>query len=63
LIAAGATIGGSAHIGDRTFVGCNAFVKQKVKIGSNCTIGAGSVVTTNVPDGEPWAGVPAIKIK
>lgn len=63
LIAAGATIGGSAHIGDRTFIGCNAFIKQKIKVGNNVTIGAGSVVTCNVPDGETWAGVPAVKIK
>jgi UDP-3-O-[3-hydroxymyristoyl] glucosamine N-acyltransferase len=63
LIAAGATIGGSAHIGDRTFIGCNAFIKQKVKIGNHVTIGAGSVVYCNVPDGETWAGVPAVKLK
>jgi UDP-3-O-[3-hydroxymyristoyl] glucosamine N-acyltransferase len=63
LIAAGATIGGSAHIGDKSFIGCNAFIKQKVYIGSYVTIGAGAVVACNVPDGETWGGIPAVKLK
>lgn len=63
LIVAGAIIGGSVEIGDHSFIGMNASIKQKVKIGKNCIIGAGAVVLNDVPDGETWAGVPAIKIK
>ena len=30
-----------------------------VVIGDNCIIGAGSLVTKNIPAGEIWGGVPA----
>ena len=30
-----------------------------VTIGNNCIVGAGSVVTKSIPDGECWAGNPA----
>ena len=33
-----------------------------VKIGNNCVVAAGAVVTHNIPDGEIWGGVPAVKI-
>lgn len=59
MIAAGAVIGGSALIGERVFIGCNAVIKQKVKIGSGAIIGSGSVVLTNVPENQTWAGNPA----
>lgn len=62
LIVAGAVIGGSCQIGHNTFIGMNASIKNKVVIGRGCTIGAGSVVLQDVPDGETWAGVPARKI-
>lgn len=34
-----------------------------VVIGDNSIIGAGSIVTKNIPDNEVWAGVPAKFIK
>ena len=46
-------------IGDRTFIGANAVVLMGVRIGSGCVIGAGSVVTADVPDGTCAVGVPA----
>jgi len=30
-----------------------------VKIGNNVVVGAGSLVTKNIPDGEVWGGFPA----
>lgn len=33
------------------------------RIGSNCIIAAGAVVTHDVPDGTVWAGVPARQIE
>lgn len=32
---------------------------QNVTIGNDCIVGAGSIVTKNIPNGEVWAGVPA----
>jgi acetyltransferase-like isoleucine patch superfamily enzyme len=33
-----------------------------VRIGRHSVVGAGSVVTKSIPDGEVWAGVPAHQI-
>jgi len=46
-------------IGDRTFIGANSVVMMGVSIGSGCVVGAGSVVTRDVPDGVCVAGNPA----
>ena len=40
-------------------VGANATVLGGVVLGENSLIGAGSVVTKDVPSGELWMGVPA----
>ena len=39
-------------IGDNSFVGSNSSLVAPVKIGRNSTIGAGSVITQNVKDGN-----------
>ncbi len=58
-VAPNATIGGLAEIGDYSRIGLNATVLPHRKIGRNCIIGAGSVVTRDIPDGQVWAGNPA----
>ena len=50
---------GRIRVGDRSFIGCNATILPGVTIGSRCVIGAGSVVTKDVPDGMVVAGNPA----
>lgn len=40
-------------------IGANATIICGVTIGENAMIGAGSVVTKNIPDGEVWVGNPA----
>jgi len=40
-------------------IGANATILCGIKIGENAMIGAGSVVTKDVPDGELWYGNPA----
>jgi acetyltransferase-like isoleucine patch superfamily enzyme len=40
----------------------NAIILPGIRIGERCLIGAGAVVTKDVPDGEIWAGNPARKI-
>lgn len=43
----------------RATIGTNATILGDISIGRNALIGAGSVVTKDVPDGQIWAGNPA----
>jgi len=49
---------GTIEIGDNTFIGGRSTILYNVKIGSNCLIAAGSVVTKDIPDNSVAAGVP-----
>ena len=40
-------------------IGSHTTILPNTTIGANAKIGAGSVVKTNVPDNQTWAGVPA----
>ena len=44
-------------------IGANATIVCGVGIGQQAFVGAGSVVTRNVPAGETWVGVPARKMR
>jgi acetyltransferase-like isoleucine patch superfamily enzyme len=48
------------HIRRAARIGIGVSILPEVTIGANALIGAGSVVTRNVPDGECWFGNPAI---
>ncbi len=50
-------------VGNDVLIGTNAMVLKGVTIGDQAIIGAGSVVTHDVPSGEIWAGNPARKLK
>jgi acetyltransferase-like isoleucine patch superfamily enzyme len=50
-------------VGEGSLIGANTVIKPGVIIGSNVTIGAGSVVLRDILDGETWGGNPARKIK
>lgn len=54
-----ADIFGRITIGDNTNIGWNAIIMPGVSIGKNCVIGAGAVVTKDIPDNSVAAGVPA----
>lgn len=45
------------------FIGASCIILKGVKIGEKSVVGAGSVVTHCIPDGEIWAGNPAKFIK
>ena len=47
---------------DNVFIGLGSIIMPNVRIGENCIIGAGSVVTKDVPNNTVVAGVPAKKI-
>jgi acetyltransferase-like isoleucine patch superfamily enzyme len=50
------------EIGNNCFIGTNVFISKGVKIGRYCVVGAGAVVTKDIPDYSIVLGVPA-KIK
>ena len=51
------------RIGDDVFIGTNAIILKGVTIGDRSIIGAGSVVSCDVPADEVWAGNPARRVK
>jgi acetyltransferase-like isoleucine patch superfamily enzyme len=50
-------------IGDDVWLGAGAMVLDGVKIGKGCIVGAGAVVTKNLPDYAVAVGVPAKILK
>lgn len=57
------TKSGDVVIGDYCWIGANVFINPGIEIGSNSVVGANSVVTKNIPQGEIWGGVPARLIR
>lgn len=51
------------YIGHRCFIGVGALILPGVSIGDDCIVGAGTVVTNNLPSGSVAVGVPARVIK
>jgi maltose O-acetyltransferase len=51
------------NIGSNVFIGWNSLLMPGVTIGDNTIIGAGSVVTKNIPAGSIAVGIPAKIIK
>ena len=58
-IAPNSTLGGNVEIGQGVLIGARAVVLPGLRIGDHAIIGAGAVVTHDVPAGTVWAGVPA----
>lgn len=54
-----ADVFGEIEIGDNVHIVWNAIIMPNVRVGSNCIIGAGAVVTKNIPDNSVAVGVPA----
>lgn len=50
-------------IKEGAFIGMNSIILKGVTIGKHSIVGAGSVVTKDVPDNEIWAGNPARFVK
>ncbi len=62
-VAPGGTLGGNVRLGKRVFLGAGANVLPGVTIGDDAIIGAGAVVTVDVPSQTTYVGVPARQIR
>lgn len=54
---------GEVHIEDDAFIGMNVCICNSVTIGKGSVVGAGSIVTKDIPAYQVWAGNPARYIK
>lgn len=54
---------GRVTIEEDAFIGCNVTICSAVTIGKGAIVGAGSVVTKDIPPYQVWAGNPAKYIK
>jgi len=63
FIAHGCSISGSVTIGDGVFMGTHATVIPRLRVGRWATVGAGAVVTRDVPDYATVVGNPARVVK
>lgn len=50
-------------IKEGAFIGASSIILKGVTIGRKSIVGAGSVVTRDIPDNEIWAGNPAVFIR
>lgn len=62
-IAPGSVIAGHAMISDGVKIGVNASILPFRRVGAGARIGAGAVVTKDVPAGEVWVGNPARRLR
>ncbi|MCQ4246370.1 acetyltransferase [Stutzerimonas decontaminans] len=62
-ISPGARLAGGVHIGDESWVGIGASVRQLVAIGQRVMVGAGAAVVGDIPDDVMVAGVPAKRLR
>lgn len=51
------------EIKDGAFIGAHTIILKGVTVGKKSIVGAGSVVTKSIPDGQIWAGNPAKYIR
>jgi len=58
-ISPGAHLAGQVEVGQHSWIGIGATVKQLIVIGADVTLGAGSVAIENIPDGKKAVGIPA----
>jgi sugar O-acyltransferase (sialic acid O-acetyltransferase NeuD family) len=59
-VSPGVNVTGNCHVGHYSFLGSNCVILPKVTIGKNVIVGAGAVVTKDIPDNSVAAGVPAV---
>jgi UDP-N-acetylglucosamine acyltransferase len=62
-LAPGTVVAGHARLGEGVRCGVNATILPFILVGAGARIGAGAVVTKNVPAGEIWIGNPARRLQ
>ncbi|QGZ30563.1 acetyltransferase [Stutzerimonas stutzeri] len=62
-ISPGARLAGGVCIGDESWIGIGASVRQQISIGRNVVVGAGSAVVSNIPNDVTVVGVPARRLR
>jgi acetyltransferase-like isoleucine patch superfamily enzyme len=55
----GAAVSGDTLLGEGCTIGANATVLEKRSVGAWAVIGAGAVVTSDIPDNVTAKGIPA----
>lgn len=60
-VSVGAKLGGTVHIGSRSWIGIGATVRNNVNICGDCMVGAGAVVVRDIAEPGVYYGVPALK--
>jgi UDP-3-O-[3-hydroxymyristoyl] glucosamine N-acyltransferase len=63
IIAGHCGLSGSVTLGDNVMLGGRVGVADHVTIGSRVQVAAGSGVMKDIPDGEKWAGYPAMPFR
>lgn len=58
-VAPNATMGGGSRLGALSLLGMGAVLLQRITVGEQSFIGAGAVVTRNIPNGVVAVGIPA----
>jgi sugar O-acyltransferase (sialic acid O-acetyltransferase NeuD family) len=59
----GSIVSGNVVIGERTYMGTNSSIKEKIHICSDVTIGSNATVVKNIINAGTYVGVPAKLIK
>lgn len=62
-VAPAVQLAGGSSVGSRTFCGTSSVVLPGISVGDRCSLGAGAVVTKDVPDHATVVGVPARPVR
>lgn len=58
-VSVGARLGGTVHVGKKTWIGMGASIRNNLSVCAGCIIGAGAVVVKNIEEAGTYIGVPA----
>ncbi len=58
-VSPGARLAGNVRVGDESWIGIGATVRQSIAISSKVMVGAGAAVVNDLPSGVTALGVPA----